>query len=59
MNKHNSIQVSDTQEHTNNIVSNNRDLTERSEQTVSDQHMDKQDQQETRKTYALINHKYT
>ena len=43
MNKHNNIQVSDTEEHTINIVSNKRELTESSKQTVSDQHMEKHD----------------
>ena len=35
-NKNNNIQVCDTQEHTINIVPNNRKLTESSKQTVSD-----------------------
>ena len=43
MNKHSDIQISDTQGHTINIVPNNRELTENSEQTVSDPHMDTQD----------------
>ena len=42
MNKHGDIQSSDTQGHTINIVPNNRKLTENSEQTVSECHMDKQ-----------------
>ena len=70
MNKHNNFQVYDTQEHTINFVPNNRELTERSKQTVSIQHMDKhhdhintqtqywQDQEETRHTSVLRNHKY-
>ena len=41
MNKHNNnLQVSATQEHTINVVPNNRELTESSEHTVSDQYMD-------------------
>ena len=42
-NKHSNIQISDTQGHTVNIVPNNRELTENSEKTVSDNHIDKQD----------------
>ena len=42
-NKKSDIQISDTQGHTINIVPNSRELTENSEQTVSDQHMDKHD----------------
>ena len=41
--KHNFIQISDTQEHTINVVPSNRELTESSGQTGSDKHMDKQD----------------
>ena len=36
INKHSDIQISDTQGHTINIVPNNRELTENSEQTVID-----------------------
>ena len=49
-NKHNNIQISDTQEHTINIVPSNRELTERSKQIVSDQHMHKHEM----KTSILI-----
>ena len=36
MNKHSDIQICDTQGHTVNTVSNNRELTENSDQTVRD-----------------------
>ena len=55
MNKHNNIQVHDTQEHTINIVLNNGELTESSEQTISDQHMDKDDDNiNTQTWYGMI-----